>query len=134
MNEKTRKCGITITSQFIANNINVFTLRSASTRIAQDRVDQTQSAEKSLTSADGVLLRQKSVVSPARVQDLIGSMEGCRSKGGPKLSSCSSCSLNTKAGNSNGVACFCFGMKIAKYRAESGKEGIGSIEKLGRCN
>ena len=81
MNEQTRKCGITITSQFIANNINVFTLRSASTRIAQDRVDQTQSAEKSLTSADGVLLRQKSVVSPARVQDLVSRMEGCHSKG-----------------------------------------------------
>ena len=56
---------------------------SATTRIAQERVDQTrsrQSAEESLASTDGLLLREKSLVLPARVEDLIGSMECCRSK------------------------------------------------------
>ena len=106
---------------------------SSSTRIAQDRVNETrscQSAEEALASTDGVLLGEKSVVSPTRVQNLIGSLEGGHSQGWPNLSSWT---LTTKARYSNCVGVN-FGKEISKYRVQSGKEGIGSIRKLRRCN
>ena len=125
------KLGSEVLQHSLLQTINGSTPMSSSTRTAQDRVNQTrscQSTEKPLASTDGVLLRQKSVVSTARVQDLVGRMEGCHSKGWPNLSRCCTWTLE-----SNGVAHFCFGKKISKYWAESGKEGIASVKKLRRC-